>query len=244
MNSICIATYNGEKYIAEQLRSILMQIQADDEVIISDDGSTDSTCAIIQALADSRIRLLHNNAHNFIRNFENALSHAQGEYIFFADQDDIWLEGKYEACLKALKDYDLVVTDSTITDAHLNVLVPSFFAKNHAGTGILKNIIRTTYCGACMAFTKRIQHLALPFPHNDGLGHDTWVGLVAEITGKVLFLKKSYLLYRRHESTTTEQFGNFLTRSKRNFFVKVWDRFVITIYVLKFYITYHARKHS
>lgn len=84
MNSVCVATYNGEKYIEEQLRSILIQLRPDDEVIVSDDGSTDRTCAIVESLADPRIRLLHHNGHDFKQNFVHALQHAQGEYIFLS----------------------------------------------------------------------------------------------------------------------------------------------------------------
>ncbi len=241
MVSVCMATYNGAKYLREQIDSILVQLGADDELIVSDDGSSDDTCAIIASYTDSRIRLLHHNGHNWTRNFAYALQYAQGDYIFFADQDDVWLSGKYEACLAALQTYDLVVTDSIVTDADLRELSPSFFAQSGAGKGILKNIIHTTYCGASMAFTRRIQQLALPIPQNAGLGYDTWIGLVAEMTGKVLFLPQAYLLYRRHEGTTTEIFGNFFTRSKRNFFVKVWDRVVMMRYVIRFYIRQHAK---
>ena len=97
MNSICIATYNGEKYIKEQLNSILSQINEDDEIIISDDGSQDKTLDVIQEITDSRIVIIKNDSrrHGIIGNFQNALKHANGEYIFLSDQDDVWCKEKY-----------------------------------------------------------------------------------------------------------------------------------------------------
>ena len=127
MNSICIATYNGEKYIKEQLTSILSQINIDDEVIISDDGSTDQTTEIIKSLNDSRIKLIKGDFHNFTFNFENAIKQAKGEYIFLADQDDVWLPNKYHECLHELKKYDLICHNSKITDKNLNIINNSFF---------------------------------------------------------------------------------------------------------------------
>jgi glycosyltransferase involved in cell wall biosynthesis len=85
MNSICIATYNGEKYLHEQLSSILSQINIDDEVIISDDNSTDNTIQIINNINDPRIKLINGGFHNFTFNFENAIKQAKGEYIFFLE---------------------------------------------------------------------------------------------------------------------------------------------------------------
>ncbi len=241
MVSVCMATYNGEKYVAEQLRSILVQLQPNDEVVISDDGSTDETCAIIESFNDSRIRLLHNNSHDIKANFQNALLHAQGDIIFLADQDDVWLEGKYEACCTALKECDLVVHDNIITDSHLQPICTSFFAENHSRRGVLHNMLRTSYWGACMAFRRHIFLRSLPFPATLALGHDSWMGLVAELTGKVAFIPVPYLLYRRHENTATNPIGGIFSRSKRSLFAKIWDRIIVSIIVIKFYTTYHAR---
>lgn len=95
MISVCMAAYNGEKYIKEQLLSILKQIGPNDEVVISDDGSKDRTKDIVDSLNDKRIRYVENkNKHGFTHNFENALQIAQGDYIFLADQDDIWRDDK------------------------------------------------------------------------------------------------------------------------------------------------------
>ena len=104
MNSVCVATYNGEKYIEQQLRSILEQIAPTDEVIVSDDSSIDNTIKIVDSIGDKRIRIRHSKAHYFKDNFIEALREAKGDVIFLSDQDDVWLPGKYERCLKELEE--------------------------------------------------------------------------------------------------------------------------------------------
>ncbi len=242
MNSVCVATYNGEKYIEEQLRSILVQLRPDDEVIVSDDGSTDRTCAIVESLADPRIRLLHHNGHDFKQNFVNALQHAHGEYIFLSDQDDVWLPQKYEICCEQLQKFDLVITDSIVTDQNLQTTINSFFQHYHSGKGVLKNIALHTYFGACMAFRRKVLAYALPMPKTSEIAHDNWIGLVAEITGKVLFLHQPLLLYRRHSNALTNIKESLMTRSKRPLWVKIWSRLVVLSAVVRFYIRYKIGK--
>ena len=242
MNSVCVATYNGEKYIEEQLRSILTQIAADDEVIVSDDGSTDGTCAIVESLTDPRIKLLHHNGHNFKQNFIYALQHTQGEYIFLSDQDDVWMPEKYRICCEQLQNFDLVITDSVVTDENLQTIQSSFFNFYKSGPGLIKNSVRNTYFGACMAFRRRILNAAMPFPTTNEIGHDIWIGLVAEIIGKVQFLHQPLLLYRRHASALTKLDGSLMTRSKRPLCVKIWSRMIVLLDVMRFFIRYKFGK--
>ena len=102
MISVCIATYNGEKYIKEQLDSILPQLKKLDEIIISDDKSKDKTLKIIKTLNDSRIKIFTNPKKGLISNFENAITKSSGDYIFLSDQDDIWHENKIQFYLTVL----------------------------------------------------------------------------------------------------------------------------------------------
>ncbi len=225
--SICMATYNGEQFIREQIDSILAQISPDDELVISDDSSTDSTCSIITSYHDSRIVFLHNDSHNFKWNFYNALRHAKGEYIYLADQDDVWLPCKIQVCQQALRQYDLVVSDCILTDKSLNVIKPSFFSFYHSGPGIIKNCINNTYFGACMAMRRNVLEAAMPFPETIEMGHDIWLGLVAESIGKVKFLKQPLLYYRRHGLALTNLNQPLLTRSKRSLWTKIKSRFIV-----------------
>lgn len=204
MISVCLATYNGEKYIREQLVSILQQIDEDDEVIISDDNSTDKTLDIIKSIADDRIRIYHNIKNKFeysfdnvTHNFEAALKLSSGDYIFLSDQDDIWLPNKVSLMLAKMSDYDLVLSDCSLVDESLNLICPSYFSIVKSKVGIMKNIYKNSYLGCCMAFKRNVLNEALPFPVS-GIPHDIWLGMVAECYFKVSLIKIPTLLYRRH----------------------------------------------
>ena len=154
MISVCIASHNGEKYIKEQVDSILCQIGSDDEVVISDDGSTDKTLAILEAYNDPRIKVFRyvhpcKYRYNFdyaTHNFENALHHAKEDIIFLADQDDVWLPDKVEKVKAAFYDKEVmaVLHDAKIVDENLNEVEPSFFKLRHSETGFLKNLWRNS----------------------------------------------------------------------------------------------------
>jgi glycosyltransferase involved in cell wall biosynthesis len=225
-----MATYNGEKYLREQIDSILSQIGTDDELVISDDGSKDKTIEIIMEYEkdDTRVKLLHNTVrHKVVGNFENALKNCKGEYIFLADQDDVWLENKYSIMIDLLQKYDVVVSDSIVTDSELKTLKSSFFELHKSGTGILKNIKKSTYYGSCMAFNRKILQKSLPFPST--IGHDLWIGIVGEIFGKVYFLHKPLILYRRHENVHCL----VLSKSTRPIYKQIWERVIMLYYVMR-----------
>jgi len=225
MVSVCMATFNGGKYIQAQLDSILRQLTLEDEVVISDDSSTDNTLEIIRAIQDPRIKLFAGNRfRDPIKNFQNCLQLASGEYIFLSDQDDVWMDGKYEKMTALLNDYDLVISDSVIVDEKLKPIAPSFFRFFGSGKGILKNIARSAYYGSCMAFTRKLLQKSLPFPDTQEIGHDLWIGLVGELTGKVLFYKEPLLLYRRHDSAFTQ---TGLSGSQRNLYQKLRGRMIM-----------------
>lgn len=234
MISVCVATYNGERFVEEQLRSILSQLGPDDEVVLSDDESTDRTLEVVASLSDPRIRVLHSTAHYFKWNFHNALLAARGDIIFLSDQDDVWLPGKVERCVQALREVDMVVHDSRVVDNQMNVIHPSFFRFYGSGPGLLKNALNNTYFGSCMAFRRSILEAALPFPKTNEIGHDIWLGLVAEMTGRVLFLDEPLLLYRRHDLARTNLTQSLVNRSKRSIITKVWSRFVVLYHVAYF----------
>lgn len=205
MISVVIAAYNGKQYITQQLTSVLAQLGENDEVVISDDLPEGSTFAAIEELMkkDSRIVYVEGPRKGVIKNFENAIKCAKGDYIFLCDQDDVWLDGKAEAVVKELENGALVVMhDAYITDDGLNIKENSFFASHGSGTGIVKNVIRNSYIGCCMAFSAQLKPYILPFP-DDLPMHDQWIGLVGEKAGRVSLINKQFIYWRRHDGTAT-----------------------------------------
>ena len=204
MISVCMATYNGEKYLREQVDSILAQLDSDDELIVSDDGSTDSTIEILKSYGDPRIKIFNNSTdHGVNGNFENALRHASGEYIFLSDQDDVWLPGKAQACVEALNDCACIVHDAIVVDGKLNATAPSFFAERKSGPGFWKNLYKNSYLGCCMAFRREVLEHALPYPKSLPIFQEGWIAMLAELNGTVKFIPFKGILFRRHDSNTS-----------------------------------------
>ena len=189
-------TFNGAFYIREQLESILASPLVG-EIVISDDGSSDDTLDIVRSIADARVRVVEGPRCGLIRNYEYLFSLARGEYIFLADQDDVWLPQKVELMFSRMKDVDLVVSDCIVVDAALSVLHPSFFSIRKSAPGFLSNLWRNSYLGCCMAFRRTLLDNALPLPRALPM-HDWWLGLIAEAFGRVAFIDEPLVLYRRH----------------------------------------------
>lgn len=203
MISVCIPTYNGEKFIKQQLDSILFQLAEKDEIIISDDSSTDRTIEIIKSYKDERIILLElQKFKSPIFNLENALKHAKGDYIFLADQDDIWYSDKVRVVLKHLENHQLVVTDCNLIDEENHTIESSFFRNINSGEGFLKNMVKNTYLGCCMAFHKSVLKYTLPFPKKIAM-HDQWIGLNAGLFSSVYFCDEQLMGYRKHKDNQT-----------------------------------------
>jgi glycosyltransferase involved in cell wall biosynthesis len=205
--SVCMATRNGEKYINKQLESILMQLTPIDEVVISDDSSTDKTVNIIKGFSDHRIHLYENNTFfSPIFNIENALKKSSGEIIVLSDQDDIWLNNKIAVIRRELTrastGIKLIVLDGQIVDEHEVIMYDSIFARISSGKGLLKNVYDNTYMGCCMAFSRDLLKIALPFPRNIPM-HDMWLGILAEMFGTVEFVREKTIKYRRHRTSVT-----------------------------------------
>ena len=209
MISVCMATYNGQKYISKQLESIIKNLSNNDEIIISDDGSKDETLEIIQDYRKNFKNIkVYEGPHKGVKaNFENALRHASGEYIYLTDQDDIWMDNKVEMTQRFFKDSNvtLVIHDAAVIDNNMDIVIGSFFSTRNSKSGIIKNIVKNSYIGCCMAFRKEILDYILPIPDNIHM-HDQWIGIISEVVGKSVFIPEKLIYYRRHgENVSTMQ---------------------------------------
>ena len=205
MISVCVATYNGEKYLEEQLDSILQQLSETDEMIISDDKSSDNTKKILEKYyTDRRVKIIDGPQKGVIKNFEYAIQHATGDIIFLADQDDVWLPNKV-AHTKEMFDQNknslVIISDLIIVDKNLVPIKNSYFAYRNVQTGFFKNILKNKYIGAGMAFRKELKSAILPFPKAIPM-HDMWIGVMAG--NRVKLLHEPLTLYRRHGENTSE----------------------------------------
>lgn len=202
MISVCIATYNGERYIRQQIKSIVCQLNVDDEIIVSDDGSTDGTLDIVKGIGDKRIKIIEGPGRKSpILNFECALKASKGDFIFLSDQDDVWKPDKVEICMKWLKTYHCVVSDAEVTDNRLKPLYPSLYAIMQVRQGRIYNTIwKNGYTGCCMTFRRNVLEASLPFPKNIPM-HDIWIGNVAAYKYNVIFIPDRLIHFRRHENT-------------------------------------------
>ena len=199
--SVAMASYNGERYISQQIDSILPQLRAQDELIISDDGSKDKTMEIIKHYAekDSRVRVVQGPRQGVIKNFEHALLCCKGDILCLCDHDDLWHPDKVDSLMECFCSTGaiLVMHDARIIDGAGHLIAPSFFATCHTRTGFLKNIWKNSYIGCCMSFRRELLQTVLPFPSDIPM-HDQFIGLMAERRGHVELITRPLIDYRRH----------------------------------------------
>jgi len=206
MISVVLASFNGERYIDKQIDSILKNLHPDDELIISDDGSTDRTLEIIvkRSSLDKRIKVFNGPRLGVVRNFEYAIQKANGEYIFLSDQDDVWVHNKVEQVIELFKDgTNVVLHDAEVRSIDLNdVIIKSFLKFRKARSTYFANLIKNSFIGCCMAFRRDFLKVILPFPQNINM-HDQWIGLMAAKLNSVAICWKPLIYYRRHDSNVT-----------------------------------------
>jgi glycosyltransferase involved in cell wall biosynthesis len=223
--SVCMATYNGSAYLCEQLDSILSQLQTEDEVIISDDHSTDETQAILSGYQDARIKIFRNpGKRGHVQNFAYALAQATGEFIALSDQDDIWHPDKIATMMEAFaadRKTTLVLSNGILIDAEGRLLTQRLYEDDRFLSGVLANLVKNRYQGSTMVFRRKILAAALPLP--DGIPmHDSWIGMVNAIIGRTVYLPQLLLFYRRHNDNMTSHRRGPLFRMMSQRFRLAW----------------------
>lgn len=229
MISVCMATYNGERYIQEQVTSILHQLGPDDELIVSDDGSEDKTLQVLEEFHDPRIRMFDGPRRGLTYNFENAIKNAVGDYIFLTDQDDVWESDKVQRMMEALQNVDLVVSDAWICDENAVSTGKSLYDICKPHKGFWPTLYHTTYIGCCTAFRRTILKKLLPFPPHIVM-HDYWIGQIADLYYKTTFIPDKLLRYRRHGNNTSALTTGI---SPLSLYEKLSYRYWIFYYVLR-----------
>ncbi len=211
-----MATYNGEKYLREQVDSLLAQSYPTLEFIFVDDASSDSSVKILQeyAFSDTRIRLVTNPENQgLLATFEKGIRAAKGEMIALSDQDDVWMPEKIRLLAGAIGSHSMIYADSALTDA-AGFVTGKFSDRNHLcdySTG-LHYVFGTKAMGHAMLFKREIIDIALPFP--DYVGHDYILGFAAASLNGVSYFPATLVNYRQHSSNTM---GADLSKGKKNY---------------------------
>lgn len=235
---ILLSTYNGERFLAEQIESILAQTHTDWTLLIRDDGSSDATRDIIQEYCAKDPRIIFNNDSlgnlGSCGSFSALMSLAvprDEPYVFFCDQDDVWLPEKLKLTLDELRMLEerwpstpcLVHTDLHVVDESLNTIHPSFL--KHEGlrrnpSEPIKTLLINNYVTGCtVGMNRALLEIATPVPP-DAFMHDWWSALCAAAMGHIGFVDQATILYRQHGRNAIGSSG-FFTKVKE---LKQWKR--------------------
>jgi len=225
-----MAVYNGDKYVLQQISSILCQLNAGDELIVIDDCSTDSTVSLIQSVPDPRIKLSRNPRNlGVFKSFENAVNLSAGEIIFLSDQDDLWHKTKVAKIISAFdlnSEVTMIATDATVIDGDGAVRSESFFAGRGAfKAGLIDTIVKNKYLGCTLAFRKSLKDILLPIPADVPM-HDIWFGAMNATYGKTYFIDEPLISYRRHADNVSPE-------SSSNSRIQAYWRYLLVKNILK-----------
>ncbi|HGD1932583.1 TPA: glycosyltransferase family 2 protein [Streptococcus agalactiae] len=235
--NILMATYNGEKFLAQQIESIQKQTFKEWNLLIRDDGSSDKTCDIIRNFTakDSRIRFINENEHHnlgVIKSFFTLVNYEVADFYFFSDQDDVWLPEKLSVSLEAAKhkasDVPLLVyTDLKVVNQELNILQDSMIRaqSHHANTTLLPELTENTVTGGTMMINHALAEKW--FTPNDILMHDWFLALLAASLGEIIYLDLPTQLYRQHDNNvlgarTMDKRFKILCEGPKSIFTRYW----------------------
>lgn len=208
--NIVMSTYNGEKYLADQIKSIQSQTFEDWQLLIRDDGSSDNTPSIIRDMAkrDDRIHFINdgqNENYGVIKSFYHLVKYDSADYYFFSDQDDAWLPEKIEVTLKRAQSETsakplLVYTDLKVVNEDLAVLQESMIKSqsHHANTELVQELTENTVTGGTMMINKALADKWQVY--DNLLMHDWYLALLAASLGKLVYIDQATQLYRQHDA--------------------------------------------
>lgn len=235
MQKICIllSTYNGSKYLKEQLDSIFFQSYKNFEVIVRDDGSNDTTAEILKSYD---IKILDNYQNlgakgSFFVLLEYTLQNSDAEYFIFCDQDDVWHADKVEKTYQKMQELEniygkdmplLVHNDLTVVDEKLDIIAPSFWKYQHidpSKDSLNRLLLHNTVTGCTMMINRALAEKVKTVPQ-EAIMHDWWMAMIASAFGKIDYIDEPLMLYRQHSSNDTGAKHYGLSYFVKKFFAK------------------------
>lgn len=212
--TILLATYNGERFLAEQVESILGQSYIYTRLVIRDDGSSDNTMAIIRKYIKQypeRICLLNDSVGHLgsAANFTRLIESSNADYVMLSDQDDVWLPDKVSMTMEAMRKAEakyghatpiLIHTDLMVTDGNLSVISGSFwkFQKISPGCDAINRLLVQNVVTGCTVMINRGLMALVRSVYTGMIEHDWWLALIAASFGKIAYVPRSTILYRQH----------------------------------------------
>ena len=235
---ILMATYNGEKYLSEQIDSIIFQTYKNWNLLIRDDGSSDSTFEILKEYEkkDSRIKIISDEKGNLgiVKNFEELLKISDSDLIMFSDQDDVWVENKLELYLSKIKNFRnegfLIHSDAVLFSETKEKILKNTFISGKIKKMGLKNIFFNYFVqGATILISKEIKKFILPFSEEVYL-HDRYIHIISELFFKRIFIKEPLIYYRQHSNNQIGAKSTFKSLFSKRYFDKRDYKMIKKIY--------------
>jgi glycosyltransferase involved in cell wall biosynthesis len=234
--SVCLAAYNGEKYIEEQIFSIIKQLEVGDELIVVDDCSVDNTNSILNSICDSRLHIFRNDVNIGInKSFEKAIQLSSNKYIYLADQDDIWLDYRALDMKLALYKSDkyLVSSNAEYIDAvGMGIIFKSRSLKISDSSKYIKNLFSilsgtAPYYGCAMAFDRSMMSVIMPFPEYIE-SHDLWIAIAGNLMHSNIHIENITLRRRIH--------GENASVLRRRIYKKIYSRFIFIVSMIHLFL--------
>lgn len=228
---ILMATYNGEKYLAEQVRSIQAQDYTNWRLFIRDDGSRDGTADVIRQLCDDkRVHAVFDDQGNLgvVKNFEKLLTISDAPYTAFSDQDDIWMPHKLSELVQVMTETEkgnpglpvLVHADSSVTDSELKVVNERFIGARGNRRELPYLLFNSVVQGSTAMINRELRLMGLPI--GDVYIHDRYLHMICEVFGKRVYIDKSSMLYRQHNDNVL---GSGLYTKRNSLLTKIRKTF-------------------
>ena len=239
-----LAVYNGEKFLKQQIDSLLEQTYKDIKIVVRDDGSTDNSCLIIddycKEYPDKICRIIGQPTGSAKQNFARLLEHCDSDYIMFCDQDDVWLPDKIEKTMLSMKAAEengdipvLVHTDLKIANQQLDVISNSLFDFQkliHDNITLPKLLVQNYVTGCTVMINRALKNVCGQLP-DSCIMHDWWLALTAVLFGKLVFENSATILYRQHSENqvgSKASYGIAYVKQKLSAFKRVRNTYNAT----------------